>query len=66
MMNISFKKWLESFIYQSMVDPHQEGPPSGAEITADPYVRASDFPPTKKNKPRRSRLANPKKVNKTY
>lgn len=60
-MTISFKKWFESFIYQSMTDPFTEREPSGSEISADPYFRPSDLPPTKKNKPRKSRLAIPKK-----
>lgn len=65
-MNMNFKKWMESFIYQSMVNPSIEMSPTGEEITADPYLRASDFPPTKKNKPRKSRLVNSKKLNKTF
>jgi hypothetical protein len=53
MYKLNFKKWFEGgggFIYGSMTDPEDDHPPSGSEITSDPYLRMSDFPPTKKTK----------------
>ena len=57
---MNFKQWFESgggFIGQSMTDPFDDRPPSGSEITAEPYTSLdrSDLPPTKNNRKKERR-----------
>jgi hypothetical protein len=59
---MNFKQWLEGgggFIGQSMTDPAGDHPPAGSEITADPFYRSSDFPPTKNTKKKKLRKFKP-------